>query len=114
MWPPSSKKIHNRICQDTQERASPAGVARENRDRPDLAIDTPREMERDMSGRKTHEQLKRTLERKSDVPRPDEFDPHAGEAASRLPRHRDKRESEYPVSRGGMHQESRQHNKGGS
>lgn len=66
-----------------------------------------------MSGKKTHKQLTRTLERKPDVPRPDEFDPDVGQAAGRLPRHREKRESEYPVSRAGMHQESRQHTKGG-
>jgi hypothetical protein len=62
-----------------------------------------------MSGKKTREQLTRTLERKPDVPRPDEFDPEAVEEARRLPRHRERRESEYPVSRAGMHQESRQH-----
>lgn len=56
-----------------------------------------------MQGRKTHEQQRRILERKPDIDSPPE-----------APRHpqpkREARQSEFPVSRGGMHQES-QHNK---
>lgn len=60
---------------------------------------------------KTREQFKRTLERKPDMPK------HGDAAtlgqrpdASRLPRTPEARQSEMPVSRQGMHQES-QHNK---
>ena len=62
-----------------------------------------------MQGNKTHEQLKRTLEGKDDVRKP-------GDAASgttapaHAPRHPEARQSEFPVSRGGLNQES-QHNK---
>lgn len=65
-----------------------------------------------MQGKKTHEQQVRILERKSDVPSPHQsgrkFD--AGGVAMRSP-DQDVRESEFSVSRGGMNQESRDHNK---
>ena len=59
-----------------------------------------------MQGRKTHEQQRRILERKSDVPE------DRGNAVEE-PAHiadRQKRHSEYPVSRRGLNQES-DHNK---
>jgi hypothetical protein len=56
-----------------------------------------------MQGPKTHEQQKRILERKPDV------DDTSSEPKAREPR-RDARQSEFPVSRRGMNQES-QHNK---
>jgi hypothetical protein len=67
-----------------------------------------------MQGPKTHEQQKRILERKDDVP--DERlvrNGPAGDAvdvAGRAPK-REARQSELPVSRGGLNQESRDHNK---
>jgi hypothetical protein len=65
-----------------------------------------------MQGKKTHEQQVRILERKSDVPSPHQnggdFD--AGSVALRSP-DQDARQSEFSVSRGGMNQESRDHNK---
>jgi hypothetical protein len=63
-------------------------------------------------GRKTHEQMIRTLERKDDVPKQRETeDARTRDAStSRLPRHADTRQSEMPVSRRGMNQESG-HNK---
>jgi hypothetical protein len=65
-------------------------------------------------GRKTKEQQRRTLERKPDMPRIDENGEIAADAADedRPPANldRSKRQSEFPVSRGGMSQES-QHNK---
>ncbi len=64
-----------------------------------------------MQGKKTHEQMLRTLERKPDVPdaRVTDEAPEGGRVR-RTPRRR-VRMSEFPVSRGGMHQESRDHNK---
>jgi hypothetical protein len=56
-----------------------------------------------MQGRKTHEQQLRILERKPDIDGPAEPPSH------KEPK-RDARQSEFAVSRGGMHQES-QHNK---
>ena len=56
-----------------------------------------------MQGRKTHEQQIRILERKPDIDGPPEQPLH------KEPK-RDARQSEFAVSRGGMHQES-QHNK---
>ncbi len=61
-----------------------------------------------MQGKKTHEQQLRTLERKSDVPKPNELE--IPESTSHQPRS-GIRESEFAVSRRGMHQESRDHNK---
>lgn len=58
-------------------------------------------------GDKTVEQRKRTLERKPDLPREGE---EADEDRERIAMDRSKRQSEFPVSRGGMNQESH-HNK---
>ncbi|MYZ47015.1 hypothetical protein [Propylenella binzhouense] len=63
-----------------------------------------------MQGNKTHEQFVRNLEHKSDVPKPGDPRPQDG-AAGHGARHAHVRESEMPVSRGGMNQESRDHNK---
>ena len=60
-----------------------------------------------MPGKKTHEQQLRILENKDDVPDARRRDP-AGERAPDPDR--DKRQSEFAVSRGGVNQES-QHNK---
>jgi len=63
-------------------------------------------------GNKTHEQFLRTVERKDDLPKPGE--PHtaieARDPATHPPHHPGARQSEFPVSRGGIHQES-QHDK---
>jgi hypothetical protein len=67
-------------------------------------------MENDKSGgqgRKTHEQFLRNLERKDDLPKPGET---LAERPTHQPYDRDARQSEMPVSRGGMNQES-SHNK---
>jgi hypothetical protein len=64
-------------------------------------------------GKKTNEQMLRTLERKPDVPdaRRDAAFQGAGEKRpAKSPKHA-ARQSEFPISRGGMHQESRDHNK---
>jgi hypothetical protein len=65
-------------------------------------------------GKKTKEQQRRTLEGKPDLPREDsdgdiaaDDDDEVGQARAL---DRSKRQSEFPVSRGGMNQES-QHNK---
>ena len=66
-----------------------------------------------MQGRKTHEQQLRILERKPDVPdarRTETAMKRAGRDAARQVR-RSARASEFPVSRGGVNQESRDHNK---
>ena len=60
-----------------------------------------------MQGKKTHEQQLRILEHKDDVPDPRR--PQAPSERAHIP-DRDKRESEFPVSRGGVNQES-DHNK---
>ena len=60
-----------------------------------------------MQGPKTHEQHRRTLERKPDMPDARRDAPPAG---THPPRNPDARQSEFPVSRGGMNQES-DHNK---
>jgi len=66
-----------------------------------------------MAGRKTHEQQLRTLERKADVPdaRQTEEDMQRvrGQGTGQPP-HPEARQSEFPVSRQGVHQES-EHNK---
>ncbi|TFV76502.1 hypothetical protein E4K64_13095 [Bradyrhizobium frederickii] len=66
-----------------------------------------------MQGRKTHEQQVRILERKPDVPDARELDQAIGhnpeDAAVRRARP-EARHSEFPVSRGGLNQES-DHNK---
>jgi hypothetical protein len=65
-------------------------------------------------GAKTKEQQRRTLERKPDMPRRDADGEIAADAEDedRAPANMDraKRQSEFPVSRGGMNQESH-HNK---
>jgi hypothetical protein len=66
-----------------------------------------------MQGKKTHEQQKRILERKPDVPSPDRSDAEKQADAvlgSAKVARRGGRESEFPVSSGGMNQES-DHNK---
>jgi hypothetical protein len=65
-----------------------------------------------MQGNKTHEQQLRILERKADVPSPHQAGPDRHLDAS-PPRSAKQhvRSTEFPVSRTGMHQESRDHNK---
>ncbi|WP_137390568.1 hypothetical protein [Rhodoligotrophos defluvii] len=63
-----------------------------------------------MAGSKTHEQQLRTFERKPDIPRPGEPGTDPNDVEIRTP-DREARQSEMPVSRGGMNQESRNHNK---
>ena len=68
-----------------------------------------------MSGKKTHEQQLRILERKPDVAdtrrlEEEMRDPGAAPEQVRLA-HPEARQSEFPVSRGGMNQEDRRHNK---
>jgi hypothetical protein len=65
-----------------------------------------------MQGPKTHEQQLRILEKKPDVPdrRQAEMTLKRPEDNSRLQRRPTARESEFPVSRSGMNQES-DHNK---
>ena len=63
-----------------------------------------------MQGKKTHEQQKRILERKEDVPSPNaDAQKRAVADAAKIAR-RGGRESEFSVSSGGMNQES-DHNK---
>ena len=66
-----------------------------------------------MQGKKTHEQQLRILERKDDVPSPDRSDAQrqadAVHGSAKVARG-NKRQSELPVSSGGMNQES-DHNK---
>jgi hypothetical protein len=72
------------------------------------------EVKSDLQGKKTHEQQLRTLERKDDVPDARRMEAERGEAGrDDEAHHADKqaRESEFPVSRGGLHQEDRDHNK---
>jgi len=65
-------------------------------------------------GEKTKEQQRRTLQRKPDMPRDDGEGAMAADGADEdrpAPNmDRSKRQSEFPVSRGGMNQESK-HNK---
>lgn len=64
-------------------------------------------------GRKTHEQILRTLERKDDVPKEREMEAALAATpadSAQLPRHKNARQSAMPVSRHGMNQES-DHNK---
>lgn len=66
-----------------------------------------------MQGKKTHEQQVRILERKPDAPDARELDRALGHNAEDTAVHRahpEARHSEYPVSRGGLNQES-DHNK---
>ena len=62
-----------------------------------------------MQGNKTHEQQLRILEKKDDVPKPG--DPNTPPAPAVKQADPGERESEFPVSRGGLNQESRDHNK---
>ena len=67
-----------------------------------------------MQGKKTHEQTIRTLERKPQVPdiRRTKADlEQAGETHRLRKPRRNVRQSEFQISGGGMHQESRDHNK---
>ncbi|WP_181705074.1 hypothetical protein [Chthonobacter rhizosphaerae] len=64
---------------------------------------------------KTREEDVRAILSKGDKPAPEasgEAPLTASENHDPLPKHRDARQSEFPVSRQGMNQESRQHNKG--
>lgn len=63
-------------------------------------------------GAKTVEQRKRMLENKDDLPREDD-DGNQVQSDERETHHLDasKRNSEFAVSRGGMNQEDRRHNK---
>jgi hypothetical protein len=66
-----------------------------------------------LQGRKTHEQQIRMLEGKPDLPDARQMDrDHLRTQAgvTKLPKHDEARQSEFPVSRGGLNQES-QHNK---
>ncbi len=61
-------------------------------------------------GRKTVAHRKRMLERKPDMPRRGaDGNLAANDARSSRPMNRAARRSEFPVSRGGMNQESRRH-----
>jgi hypothetical protein len=63
-------------------------------------------------GNKTHEQFRRTLERKDDIADRQELESAGHPSGStRTPRADSARQSEMPVSRRGMNQESRGHNK---
>lgn len=68
-----------------------------------------------MTGRKTHEQQIRTLERKADLPDLRRTETELRESAAEAEHHREPRRSarasEFPVSRAGMNQESRGHSK---
>lgn len=61
-----------------------------------------------MPGNKTHEKQVQTFERQDDYHRPEHQETAAG---GQDVKHPEARDSEFPVSRGGMNQESRQHNK---
>lgn len=68
-----------------------------------------------MPGKKTHEQILRTLERKPDIPDARWTEASLQEAGKmRGPRHSDRRvrQNEFPLSRGGMHQENPDHDPG--
>lgn len=62
-----------------------------------------------MQGSKTHEQFRRTLERKPGIAKPGEYDKHPEQSHGRAPRNEDARQSEMAVSERGMNQEDRQH-----
>jgi hypothetical protein len=68
-------------------------------------------MKPNSQGRKTVEQRKRTLESKPDMPRTDADGDMAPDNENRRMRNLDRgaRQSEFPVSRGGMNQESHHH-----
>jgi hypothetical protein len=63
-------------------------------------------------GNKTHEQFRRTLERKDDIADPQKLESAGNPSGStRTQRADSARQSEMPVSHRGMNQESRDHNK---
>lgn len=66
-----------------------------------------------MQAKKTHEQQLRMLERKPDVPDARRMEAERGQVAGKAARtpHRDGRQATFAVSRGGLNQESRDHNK---
>ncbi len=66
-----------------------------------------------MQAKKTHEQFLRGVERKDDVPKAREAEAakDGRPAVTRTPEDEEARQSEMAVSRGGMNQESRDHNK---
>ncbi|WP_291699587.1 hypothetical protein [Bradyrhizobium sp.] len=88
--------------------------ARNRRDGPPAKDRDPPPRHRVLQGRKTHEQQLRMLERKPDVPDErqiaEEIARDRRDGGARLPRNPKARQSEFPVSRGGLNQESR-HNK---
>jgi hypothetical protein len=91
------------------------GIDREDerQGRPAHRDHTTKPRKADRQGRKTHEQQLRMLERKPDLSGARRFEeglPDIPQEASRLPRHREARQSEFAVSRGGLNQESH-HNK---
>jgi hypothetical protein len=70
--------------------------------------------EANMQGRKTHEQQTRMVQKMPDVPdarRIAQELSNASRSAPRPPVDAGARQSEFPLSRGGMSQESRDHNK---
>lgn len=68
-----------------------------------------------MQGKKTHEQQVRILEKKSDVPDArriaSEMEQASRDGDAAHVARRKVRQSEFPVSRGGLHQEDRAQNK---
>lgn len=88
--------------------------ARNRRDGPPAKDRDAPPRHRELQGRKTHEQQLRMLERKPDVQDErqiaEELARNRRDGGARLPRHPEARQSEFPVSRGGLNQESR-HNK---
>lgn len=96
---------------DKAEVKNRRGPPRKDRDRP------PRPAT--LQGKKTHEQQLRMLERKPDFPDARRIEEEAGniprDAPPRAPKHIEARQSEFPVSRGGLNQESshNKHNRGG-
>lgn len=64
-----------------------------------------------MPGKETHEQLLRTLERRTDPDAKQSRAEIAEEQHHRRSAHRNVKLSELPISRGGMNKENRDHNK---
>ena len=64
-----------------------------------------------MQGNRTHEQFKRTVERKDDLVKTTETVSSEPAQAGQGPQHEETRHNEFSVSRGGTNQESRDHNK---
>lgn len=69
--------------------------------------------EKNDAGQDDHEQFTRAVERKDDVPKPTEMQSLVAQPgrASLTLQPEEARQSEFSVSRGGMNQESRDHNK---